>query len=429
MSPDDALVLGVDLGTSAVRCVALDRAGDRLALASIALPPSRVDGARITQDPRDWWRAADAAIGQVAASVESPRIAAIAVAGTSGTVLVTDARGEPLSAGWMYDDASCRSEADAIAAVAPADSPARGAASPLARLLHLQRTTPGARHLAHQADWISGRLTGRHGLGDENNALKLGHDPRSRRWPDWFTPLGVRHGLLPDVVVPGTPLGPLLPAWARRWGLHDGVVVGAGTTDGVAAFLATGASRLGDAVSSLGSTLVLKLLSAQPVFAPEYGIYSHRLGDLWLPGGASNSGGAALLRHFSLPQIEALTPHVDAEHDSGLDYHPLPGTGERFPVADPSMSSRTEPRPPDDARFLQGLLEGVSALEVQGYARLDALGAGRPQRVFSVGGGTRNPAWSRIRERRLGMRLTAPRHQEAACGAARLARQALHAAR
>lgn len=427
MNNDDALVLGVDIGTSAVRCVALGRAGELLAKAHCALPPPQVDGARVTQDPSSWWQAADTAIGRVAAAVDAARIAAIAVAGTSGTLLLTDARGEPMTAGWMYNEASCHHEAGAIAAAAPADSPVRGLASPLARLLHLQAGAPQARHVLHQADWIAGRLAGRFGTADENNVLKLGYDVRARCWPAWFTPLGVRLDLLPEVAVPGAPIGTLAPALAHHWGLRSSVVVGAGTTDGVAAFLATGAHRVGDAVTSLGSTLVLKLLSAQPVFAPTFGIYSHRLGDLWLPGGASNSGGAALLRHFSLPQIEALSVRIDPEHDSGLDYHPLPWVGERFPVADPTLPSRTAPRPADDALFLQGLLEGVASLEAQGYAQLAALGAGRPSRLFSVGGGARNAAWSRIREQRLGLPLTAPRHEEAACGAALLARRALDA--
>ena len=73
----------------------------------------------------------------------------------------------------------------------------------------------------------------------------------------------------------------------------------AGTTDGVASFIATRAAAPGDAVTSLGTTLVLKLLSDKPIFAPAQGVYSHRLGDRWLAGGASNTGGGALLAHFS----------------------------------------------------------------------------------------------------------------------------------
>ena len=52
----------------------------------------------------------------------------------------------------------------------------------------------------------------------------------------------------------------------------------AGTTDSIAAFLASGASGVGDAVTSLGSTLAIKLLSERPVDDSRYGVYSHRLG-------------------------------------------------------------------------------------------------------------------------------------------------------
>jgi D-ribulokinase len=423
--PEDALVLGIDVGTSAVRCVAVDAQDSIVAQARQPLPPPLVTGSRVTQDPRLWWDATETAVMQTVAAVSAERIAAIAVDGTSGTVLLTDAQGTPQTEGWLYNDASCVAEATRIAAVAPRDSPARGASSPLARLLHLQAEVPQARHLLHQADWISGRLCGRFGVSDENNVLKLGYDLHATDWPTWMDALGVRRDWLPRVMMPGTPIGEIQAALAARWGLNASVAIAAGTTDGVASFLATGASEPGDAVTALGSTLVVKLLSPKPVVAPGFGLYSHRLGTLWLPGGASNSGGAALQRHFDIAQIEALTPLLDPERDTGLDYYPLPSVGERFPVADPKLASRVTPRPADDARFLQGLLEGMARIERQAYDRIAELGAGGPTRVFSIGGGARNAAWTRIRERQLGVPMAAPRHHEAACGAAVLARRAL----
>jgi sugar (pentulose or hexulose) kinase len=98
-------------------------------------------------------------------------------------------------------------------------------------------------------------------------------------------------------------------------------------------------------VTALGSTLTIKLLSEAPLFAPEYGIYSHRIGDSWLAGGASNSGGKVLAQHFAAERIAELTSRIDAETESGLDYYPLPGKGERFPIADPDLEPRMTPRP------------------------------------------------------------------------------------
>jgi hypothetical protein len=279
----------------------------------------------------------------------------------------------------------------------------------------------GVCHAVHQADWIAGRLAGRFGISDENNALKLGYDPVAQAWPDWFDDLDVPRRLLPVVVVPGAPIGAIDSAVASALGLTAGVEVRAGTTDGVAAFLATRAAASGDAVTSLGSTLVLKLLSDRPVFAAAQGIYSHRLGDRWLAGGASNSGGAALLAHFTAEQMAALTPRLRPGRPTGLAYYPLPSPGERFPIADPTLQPCVSPRPPDDAMFFQGLLEGIAAIEATGYERLAALSASPLKRVITIGGGARNGAWTAIRARRLGVSVTVAEQAEAAFGTALLA--------
>lgn len=423
-----ALFVGIDVGTSGVRAVAVDPDGTVAAGARTPLPPPERDGQRLTQDPALWWQAVDRTLAQLMSLIDPDRVAALAVDGTSGTLLLADADGRPLSAGWMYNDTSCVTEAAQVAATAAPDSAAHGSSSPLARLLHLQALHPEAVHVLHQADWLAGRLAARHGVSDENNVLKLGYDVVHRRWPDWFDRLGVRRALLPEVRPPGTPIGRIDPALARRHGLRPEVVVAAGTTDGVAAFLATGATEVGDAVSSLGTTLVLKLLSDRPVFAPRLGLYSHRLGDLWLPGGASNSGGAALLRFFTTEQMLAMTPRLQPDTPTGLDYYPLPGPGERFPIHDPALQARVDPRPADDLRFFQGLLEGVAGVERLAFQRMAELGAPPVRRVFSVGGGARNAAWGRIRERLLGVPVCTPAQDEAAVGVARLARQGAEAA-
>ena len=79
---------------------------------------------------------------------------------------------------------------------------------------------------------------------------------------------------------------------------------------------------------------------------------------------ASNSGGAALLAHFSAAEIAELSTRLRPDIPTGLDYYPLPAPGERFPVRDPALPSRVAPRPDDPARFLQGLLEGEKKFDL-----------------------------------------------------------------
>lgn len=210
--------------------------------------------------------------------------------------------------------------------------------------------------LLHQADWLASLLHGQRDASDWNNALKLGFDPEAEAYPDWLASQEYAPLLPGRVVAPGAPVAQLTPAAAARAGLPAGAVVCGGTTDSIAAFVAAGVTDVGQAVTSLGSTMAVKLLSSSRVDDAAYGVYSHRLGDGWLVGGASNTGGAVLRKHFTDAQLAELTGRIDLAKPSGLDYYPLVSVGERFPVNDPALAPRLEPRPADDALFLQGVL-------------------------------------------------------------------------
>ncbi len=410
------VVLGIDVGTSGVRIAASDRNGAMLAMAQAAMQAPVQNTGRSLQDPQLWWTAMEQAFATL--DLNGLEVLALAIDGTSGTIVAVDALGKPLGLASMYNDLAERAEVDRVNAVAPQDTAARGGSSPLARALSMQK---GAVHVLHQADWLAGRFSGRFDVSDENNALKSGYDPRLRLWPEWISNCGFDVTLFPKVVPAGTATGTILPAIAERFGLSKSLVIVAGTTDGCAAFLASGAAEPGDGVTSLGTTLTLKLLSDHPVYSAEYGIYSHRIGDQWLAGGASNSGGGVLRKYFSADEIIRLTGLVDPATPTGLDYYPLPQAGERFPIADPALPPRLEPRPADDRIFFQAMLEGIAGVEALGYRRLAELGATPLQTIRSVGGGAASAPWSKIRLRALGVVARPSASEHAAMGTARLA--------
>ncbi len=350
------------------------------------------------------------------------RLSSIALDGTSASVLACDAALEPLHAPLLYNDSRASVEAERIRAIAGPEHTAASASSGLAKVLWLQAqpTIPAPRFFLNQADWLTALLSGRPGRSDYHNALKLGFDVEARRWPAWLGQL-TRLDRLPQVVAPGSDIGPIDRAQANRLGIPHDCLIRAGTTDSIAAFLAAGVNRPGEAVTSLGTTLVLKLLSEQRVESARYGVYSHWFGRYWLAGGASNAGGAVLRQFFDDAELATLSTEIDPQADSGLDYYPLPRPGERFPVNDPALSPRLEPRPKSQHQFLHGLLEGLARIEAQGYARLAELGATPLTGVVSAGGGARNTTYNQIRQRRLKVPVTAAPQQEAAFGSARLA--------
>ncbi len=418
------LFVGIDVGTSGCRAVAIDDSGYQHGHATHRLPAPLRRGREIQQDPEIWWQSVVTVLRQLFTAADAGSVRAIAVDGTSATLLLADASGRPLAPALMYNDSRAVDEAALIAAAAPRDTAVLGASSALAKLLWLlaQRDRGDVCHALHQADWIAGRLCGRFGFSDSNNSLKLGYDPVSRCWPEWLDELGVPRGVLPAVVAPGTPVGTVDAALARELALPQAVSIVAGTTDSTAAVVATGVSLPGDAVTSLGSTLVVKVLSERPFFCSRHGVYSQPLGALWLVGGASNTGGAVLRQYFTEEQMTEMSVALRPGRRTCLDYYPLPAAGERFPVSDPSLEPRLFPRPRDDVRFFQGILEGIARIEQRGYRLLSRLGAPFPTAIRTVGGGAVNSAWAQIRGQIVGVPMIEPVFSEAAYGAALLAR-------
>jgi D-ribulokinase len=415
--------LGLDFGTSGARAIAIDASGVIQAQVAIPFPTTQAHSAQT------WQQVLRQLLGELPIGIRT-HLAAIALNGTSGTVLLCNGAGQPLAAPLMYNDSRAAASLASLRPWVPIGHTVLSATSSLAKLWwwrsHAARFAD-ARYLMHQADWLAFQLHGQLGMSDYHNSLKLGYDVVELAYPDWLSSLDIAP-LLPKVVAPGTPIGPVLPALAAQFHLPPDCTVYAGTTDSIAAFLASGVTEPGTAVTSLGSTLVLKLLSRTRLESSPFGIYSHRLGDLWLVGGASNTGGAVLKAFFSAAELEPLSAQIDPQQPSGLDYYPLIEPGERFPINDPALAPRLEPRPSDPAAFLHGLLEGIANIETQGYQLLEQLGATPLQRVYSAGGGAKNPTWTAIRQRCLGVPVETAAQTEAAYGSAVLAGQGHRAA-
>lgn len=418
-----SIYIGIDIGTSGCRGIAIDDSKNVCAQSNTAIPLPLRKGNTIEQDPEVWWQATQRVLKDISNQVNPSEVAAISVDGTSSTFLLCDKQGKPLQPAIMYNDARGKEQAIRIRQYALKYTAAHGPTSALAKLLWYQdqNITPRAEYALHQSDWVSAQLTGRFGITDVNNAMKLGYDPVANEWPEWLDKIKTPRQLLPRVVKPGAVMGTIKFELTERFNFPITTQIIAGTTDSTASFIATGVEKVGEAVTSLGSTLVLKVLADEPVFEPNYGVYSQPINEKWLVGGASNTGGAVLLKFFDQEQLDEMTPQLKPAVNTNLDYYPLYSQGERFPINDPEMQSRTTPRPEDDVEFFQGILEGITAIELQGYERLAELGAPFPTRILSTGGGTKNEPWNMIRSFLLSVPVEVSKHTEAAYGSALLA--------
>lgn len=419
---------GIDFGTSGSRAVVINTDGEVVAETQFSFSSTT----SACEWPSVWKSGLFELIQQIPIQLRN-QVDAIAINGTSATVLLCDQNGIPVEDPILYNDSRGVTVLESLKTIAPPDHCVLSATSSLAKLIWWLTVNPSSFTsqqftFLHQADWLSFLLHGKLGISDYHNSLKLGYDVEALTYPDWLinglqqlSPSALPQ--LPQVLAPGTPIGQITSEIADQFNLPQTCMVCAGTTDSIAAFLASGATIPGEAVTSLGSTLVLKLLSSIRVDDAKYGIYSHRFGNLWLTGGASNTGGAVLKHYFSDQELATLSQHIDPTIKSEFNYYPLLKKGDRFPINDPELLPQLEPRPDNSIKFLHGLLESIARIESQGYQLLQQLGATPLKQVYTAGGGAKNLTWTAIRNRYLQVPMRQPIHTEAAYGTALLAFQ------
>jgi len=439
------VVVGIDIGTSGVKTVAVDIRGSVLARGAAALPAPTSVGPNREQDADLWWKAAASALHGLVADVrgaggDPANIVALAVDGTSGTIVPVDAGMRPLRPGLMYNDGRATTEADSLNVAAGSALDRLGyrfnSSFALAKILWLIRHEPKvmerARRILHQADVVTARLTGAAPVTDESNALKTGYDIVERRWPAYLGNVGIDADRLPPVVPIGAPLGTIGPRAASEFGLPSDCVVVGGMSDGTAACAASGAGAPGDMNTTLGTTIVWKVVASSMVRDPLGRIYSHRHpGGGFLPGGAGNAGGDGIRAFCAGGAADAGQALAELERNlrpgrptGGLTY-PSPARGERFPFVDSAFEPFTTVDRNDADALYRSCLEGVACIERWGYEVAADLGAECDGAVWTTGRGAAIDAWMQIRADFLDRPVRRAVHPESAFGSALVA--AMHA--
>ncbi|MBA0050990.1 carbohydrate kinase [Streptomyces sp. AJS327] len=427
------VVAGIDVATAAVRVVCVDAGGRTLATGGAPLPaPVRGPGGHSEQDARAWWPAAAAALRQATAALPGGgrEVVAVATSATSGTLVLADTAGEPVAPALMYDD---RRAADLNAAAQRLGAGrwrstglSVGPTAALGRLVWSLREAGAdaarTRTVLHTPDLLGWRLTGGPVATDWSHALKTGYDPAAGEWAtEVFEALDVPPELLPEVRAPGAEVGRVSAAAAAETGLPEGCPVRLGMTDGCAGQLATGAVRPGQFVGVLGTTYVLKGVTAELVTDPAGSFYSHRHPDgWWLPGGASSTGGEALA-DTPAERLPALDAEAAARGPARGVSYPLRREGERFPFVSGEARGFTLGGPADEVERHRAALEGVAFLERLALETVEGLGVRVEGPLYAAGGGSRSALWTRVRATVLGRPLQVTEGAETAVGAALLA--------
>ena len=407
----NSLVLGIDLGTTGLRIAIINT--KRQILYTSSMPYST--GLEIWED----WVYCLKKLIQEAPKDFKKRLVTCAIAGTSGTLLACKYNGVPIGKALPYF-LSCSEYKNEINSLFLKECAGSSISGSVGRALMLLAEYGNEIILRHQADWISGWLLNNWKYGEEGNNIRMGWDISNNSWPKRFKNLNW-FNCLPKIIPSGQIMGTICNKKANELSLPRDLKVIAGTTDSNAGVLATFPSK-NDGITILGSTIVVKKFVDKPLLGK--GISNHKILGNWLSGGASNSGAAILLDFFNLEYIKELSQQINPYKSTGIELIPLSKKGERFPIDDPNLQPKLEPRPVSDSLYLHALLENLAKVEARCWNKLHELGADLPKQIITIGGGAKNTTWKKIREKEIGIPIKTCNRPPAA-GVASIALKAL----
>ena len=406
-------VLGIDVGTTALKAVALDR--ERGVVAQVERDHELLSAhpGWAEEDPEQWWTTTRDAIRTLITTIPAEEIAAIGVSGMVPAMVLLDASGQPLRPSIQQNDARSIVEVKELQAAVDlrefftitGGMPNQQNIDPRWRWLRQHEPDIVARtaYLCGSYDFIVYRLTGQLSL-EENWAAESGlYDIRQHRWhTSYLEHAGIDAAILPPVRQPTEIVGGINEAVAAQTGLRVGTPVVAGSADHVAAGLASGLVQNGDVLLKFGGAGDLLYCADLPEPDPHFYFDYHDIPGLTLISGCMATSGS-LVKWFAHELAAGVSlADLDAEAEQvppgaggiiALPYF----LGEKTPIFDPSargvfagvMLHHSR------AHLYRAILESVC----YGFAHhlLLLREANRPiRRICAADGGSRSRLWMQI---------------------------------
>lgn len=430
-------LLGVDIGTSGTKTIAITPAGEVLAQASAAYPCQHPKPLWSEQDPDDWWQAAVKTIRQVvkSAKLKAADVKAIGLSGQMHGSVFLDKDYRVLRPALLWNDQRTAAECEEIeqraggrkALVRMVANPAlTGFTAP--KILWLRNHEPKhydrLAHVLLPKDEVRRRLTGELAteVSDASGMLLL--DVKKRAWSKkLLEKLELDPALLAKVHESEEVTGRLLPEVAKQLGLSTDCVVVGGAGDCAAGAIGNGIVRSGIVSTSLGTSGVVFAHSDEPSVDPEGRLHTfcHAVRGKWHQMGVTLSAAGSLgwfadalcsadakaakkanRSVFELLTDEAAQTPAGAE---GLFFLPYL-SGERTPHADPHARGAFVGLTLAHQRghMVRAVLEGVTYSLRDCLDIMQELGVAARE-IRTTGGGAKSPFWRQLQADIMGKRV------------------------
>ncbi|PKQ18801.1 MAG: hypothetical protein CVT68_01540 [Actinobacteria bacterium HGW-Actinobacteria-8] len=421
------VAVGIDIGTSSVKALAMDEHGDVIATSRMPYPTSHRPGGIAEQDPDDYMASATRALADL--SVDLRTVTSIGLAGHTPTAVLVDHDHRPTRPAMTWQDTRASAESDELAATfgdatALFGTPLAWSPTALpAKLLWLQRNEPDVvsrtRWVLQPKDYVSLQLTGAPS-SDAWSSKGLCDVRDGSPATEFLQHVGWSEDVCPPIAPAWTALGTLRAVPAARLGLSAGIPISVGWSDALAAVLRTGAFSTPGAFIVTGTSDIVGqtfvgeappvdgLLTLPSACAPLSASYG--------PTQSSGDSIAWLSRALNRTIDELFALAAQPTNDPPLFVPFL--RGERTPlwrsdVRAVFMNVSAEHGPGD---LLEAVMLGVSLSARHVLERAQGPGGGQPGPIHIAGSSTGITRWTEARLRTLGSTLAL--HREASPSAA-----------
>ena len=414
LATSNEVLLGIDVGSSGCKVVAIDAAGAIVAEASHPYPTHYPRPGWAEQDATDWYEASVAAARACVLALGGASVAAIAVDGPAHNVVILGALDEPLAPVIHWSDLRSASQADRLETeigrrVFEVTYQRVNPLWTLPQLLWVREHRPSVLDGAHKIlvtkDYVRYRLVGDYATDPYDAVGTQLFAAGDLRWSEELCDrIGLSTHAMPTVRAPAEVAGGLLPQAAADIGLTAGIPVVTGSGDTVIEAMAVGVTEPGDALVKLASSGIVIAVADRPLPSREIQTYPHVIPDRWI-GLAGTNSGAGIVRWFADVFLSGRNAGVDAINEMAAGVSPgaeglllLPYlSGARSPLWNPHVRgqfSRVTPRHTVD-HFARATLEGVAFSVRHAAEALDSAGY-RREELRLIGGGVRGDAWAQI---------------------------------
>jgi xylulokinase len=443
----EALFVGLDVGTSGVKAILVERSGRVAASATEPLTLSTPRPGWAEQDPDAWWDAACAALRRLLGHGAGSGVAAVGITGQMHSSVFLDGEGRVIRPALLWCDGRTSAECAEITDRVGGEARLRDLASnpalegfTLPKVLWLRNHEPAAWDRVSKVllakDFVRYRLTGALASEPSDASGTLMFDTARRRWsPEILDAVEVDAALLPDVGGSSEILGVVSTEAASRTGLAAGTPVVGGGADNACGAAGVGAVSAGEVVVSWGTSGTVLAPSAEPRVDPALRVHTfcHVAPDLWyLMGVVLSAGGAfSWYRDHLAPELasvddrdlrlgeEAAAVPPGADGVTFLPYLQGERTPHRNAMARGAFLGLSLAH--GRAHMTRAVLEGVCFALRDSVTILGEMGV--PSGTFLLtGGGARSPFLRRLQAEVYGVPVTTVNREEGpAYGAALLA--------